>query len=164
MGVVQRTPLGLLDLLNMKGVENLPDALARELRPTLELLQFYGLSQRQVVSNANAALTEGTVLGIVLPAAWCVLFFAELQITKTGTLTALRGSISLQRGIGSSVAIAAEELGPFGATETGTARMAAVPPYPLLLPPNSLLISRADIIGTDANVAATIAAEIGVLG
>ena len=161
---IQRVPRGLNELLSIFGGAT-PTELEDRVRTILDALQMYGLSQRQVLTASNAALTEGTALGIAFSATqWSVLFGAELQIAKTGTMTALRGSIRLQRTSSSSVTIAAEELGPFGATETGTVRLPFWAPYPILVPPNSFLFGRADIIGTDANCNATIAAEFGLVG
>jgi len=158
-------PVGLLNVLNSVTSGDNPRILRDEVQGVLELLQFYGLNQRQVLVTINAALTEGTPLSQVLPNSWCVLFGVEIQIIKTATLTALRGSISLSRAAqGAAIAVKSEDLGPFGATETGTARMAYQCPYPLLMPPLSTVISRADIIGTDANVNATLSVEVGVLG
>lgn len=161
---IQRVPSGLSAVLSTFGGTT-PRLVAPEIHGSLELLQYYGLSQRQSLTATNAALAEGGTLPITLPTGvWCVLFGAEVNIVKTGTMTALRASLALVRGGGSSFSIASEELGPFGATETGTARMAFVAPYPMLLPPGSSIFCRPDIIGTDANASVGIIVEIGVLG
>lgn len=162
--LIQRVPAGLLNLLNANGQDN-PRELAPAVTGVLDLTQMYGLSQRQVqVANAPA-ITEGNVLAIALPNSWCVLYGAEVQCAKTATMTALFLSISLQRqNTGASMTVAADAFDPFGATETGTVRLPFWAPYPILMPPNSNVLCRPDIIGTDANVNLTLTVEIGVLG
>lgn len=165
-GLVQRVPVGLLNILGSVTSGENPRILADDVQACLELIQFYGLTQRTILTAANAALAEGTNVGIALPVAtWSVLFGVEFNVVKTATLTALRGSISLVRGTsGASIGVYSEELGPFGATETGTARMMWWAPYPLLMPPGSSILARPDIVGTDANVNAAVLCEIGILG
>lgn len=163
-GLVQRVPAGLLQVLNSVSQGENPRLLADDVQGVLELLQFYGLSQRQILQNQNAALTAGTPLGVNLPNSWCVFYGADIRIAKTATLTALRGSISLLRTSGSSLVLASADLGPYGATQVGNASVPFWAPYPMLIPPGGVILSRADIIGTDASVNATLTVEVGVLG
>jgi len=160
---IQRVPQGLGQLLSTFGGQT-PQAIEDNARAVVELLQFYGLQQRTQLSATNAALTEGTPLSVTLPNAWCVFFGAELQIVKTGTITALFASLSLLRSGQFSMCVASETFDPFSATETGTVRLPFWAPYPILCPPKTVVIGRADIIGTDANVNATVSAEFGILG
>jgi hypothetical protein len=161
---IQRVPQGLSALLSTFGGRT-PQQLGEEVRAVLELLQMYGLQQRSQLSFNVAAAAEGSsAAAVTLPAFWCVLFGAEFQVVKTATQTALRASISLLRAGQFSMCVASEELGPFGATETGTARIPWWAPYPILCPPNTVVIGRPDIIGTDANANVTISAEFGILG
>jgi hypothetical protein len=164
-GLVQRVPAGLLQVLNaVSGGEN-PRLIGEQVSGVLDLLQFYGLSQRTNLTATNAALAEGATLGIVLPNSWCVMYGIEFQVTKTATLTALSTSISLQRNAGaSSSCVSDREYTAFGATVTGVQRHGWFAEYPVLMPPGSVIIARADIIGTDATVSAGLITEIGVLG
>lgn len=169
MGAIQRAPQGLLDLLSLKDVSNLPQELLRDMRPTLDLLQFYGLQQRQVISNANAALAEGASVGVAAANAavtntWCVLFCANFDVVKTATMTALYVSLPITRGGGTPIPYAANELSPFGATVTGNVSTPFVPPYPLLLRPPWDVAGFLGILGTDATASTIIQAEIGVFG
>jgi len=161
---IQRVPKGLSDLLSVFGGQT-PRQLSEQISGVLELVQFYGLQQRQVATATNAALAEGALVAITVPT-WTVLFGAEVIISKTATMTALRGAVVLQRGGSGSgtITLAAQELGPFGATETGFVSVPAWLPYPLILPPQARILGQPQIIGTDANAVVTISAEIGTLG
>lgn len=162
IGPVQRYPQGLLDVLALKGVTP-PQLLSDELQGQIELLQFLGLTQRQVLFANNAAAAEGVTVSTGLPAgAWGILFFMSGSFTKTATMTALRGTLFINRG-GLSIAVASQELGPFGATESGVCSVTFAPAYPLLLPPGSTLLSSAQVIGTDATAAIGVQAEVGLL-
>lgn len=171
MGQVQRVPLGLLDLLSLKDVGLLPRELAQGVQPTLELLQYYGLSQIQHFSNNNAAVAEGSAVSVVPTGTdpdprnkWAVLFAACGIFIKTATATALRGSILIARLNANTIPVASEELGPFGATETGACDVCWVPPYPLILAPPWDVRAALKILGTDANANVTATAQIGVFG
>lgn len=161
---IQRVPRGLANVLgNFSALT--PRVMLDELRPTIDLLQMFGNSQRQQLSAQDAALAEGTDLNIVCPDAWIVLFAFSLSVVKTATMTALRGDLLINRTtVGSGMRYASQELGPFGATETGGASVVFVPPYPLLLSPRSTLVSRLAILGTDATAFCAAFADVGVLG
>ena len=160
---IQRLPSGLIELLSISGGQT-PRELEDRIGGVLELLQFYGLTQRQTLS-LTAAANEG-VLNTITPAptSWAVLFAAHANFTKTATLTALRGEVYLNRTAGANVLLFSSELGPFGATETGTAAIGGYLHYPLLLPPGSTVSSMAPVIGTDANNNQSVTAEFGILG
>lgn len=160
---IQRVPLGLQNLLNLNSGFS-PGNLADALQLVLEALQFYGLNQRQVGTVQNAVAAEGTAVTVPLPTtSWSVLFACHGVIVKTATVTALRGEIFYNRG-GLAVLHEAAELGPFGATETGSCSFGGLLPYPLLMPPGSSVTTIPRIIGTDANANVTCNAEFGVLG
>lgn len=163
---IQRVPRGLSDVLSIFGGQT-PQMLGPEVLGTLELIQFYGLTQRSTLGANNAAVAEGVNVPAPALTTWAVLFNATTTIIKTATVTALRGSVNINRGGGSAglgLIYAQEELGPFGATETGAATVVFFPDYPLLLPPGTVIGGSAPIVGTDATVNLTIQAEIGVLG
>jgi hypothetical protein len=161
--LIQRVPQGLLNVLSLQGGRT-PVALLDELRGTIETLQMYGLMQRTIETATNAALAEGGSVIITTGNVWRVLFCATVHVTKTATMTALRSAVTIGRGNVPSIVHYSEELGPFGATETGAANIAFVPPYPWLLPPNSLVNALLQILGTDATAVVSISAEFGILG
>lgn len=160
--LIQRVPAGLLNLLSINGGMT-PNLLGDQVQPTLDLLQHYGLTQLQTISSsANPA--EGTSVGVILSStSWSVLYGCSAEFTKTATMTALRGQISIVRG-GMQQPLSSEELGPFGATETGQAVVAFWCPYPILCPPGSQVSALPQILGTDASVATLVRAHFGLLG
>lgn len=161
---IQRVPVGLLNLLSIAGGAT-PTELEDRVRSTLDLLQFYGVQQRQTFSANDPAAAEGTGVNLVLPNAWGVLFAASVTIIKTATMTALRGAVAIRYNgdVNQEEGLASEELGPFGATETGAVSVIPLLPYPRLLPPNTRILGRASIIGTDATCNLTVGANFGVL-
>lgn len=173
MGSVQRVPLGLLDLLSLKDVGKLPRELSGVVQPSLDLLQFYGLTQIRHFSANDAALAEGGTVTCIPGAAggpddprgkWALLFAACGIFIKTATATALRGSIVISRLNVNTIPVASLELGPFGATETGACDVPFVPPYPLILAPPWDVRAALKILGTDATANVTATAQIGVFG
>lgn len=160
---IQRVPRGLLETLDLAG-GIAPLTLASEVRPVLDTLQMYGLGAIDVRSAADAALAEGATMTIQIDT-WFVLYGAQLSGIKTATMTALRGNIILFRsGPPLPMVVASEELGPFGATETGSVSVCWRCPYPLLCAPGTQIQGQFPIIGTDATVNASIRCEVGVLG
>jgi hypothetical protein len=161
---IQRVPQGLLNVIGAFGGQ-VPGELGGSVLGTLDLLQMYGLQQLQVLSASDAALAETGQVAITLPNTWSVLFAVAFNLTKTATMTALRARIDIVRGSASpQVGRVSQDLGPFGATETGTVQVNFIPPYPLLLPPASRIGGTMTILGTDATAATSIQAEIGLLG
>lgn len=162
--LIQRVPRALLNLLSLQGGTT-PAELEDRARATIDLLQCYGMTQLQLRQNANAALAEGGTVSVSVPEGetW-VLFSAALLIQKTATMTALRASIQIGINFADRSAVACEELGPFGATETGSARMAVNMPYPRILPSGFAVVGSLDILGTDATANCLLTAQVGVLG
>lgn len=161
---IQRVPRGLNNLLNIFG-GGTPVDLEDRIRGTLELLQMYGTTQLQSQSANTAAAVEGAGTPVTLSqSSWTVLFMATGIIVKTATMTALRGRIAINRVVQNSPILFAEELGPFGATETGNVNFGGLLPYPLLCPPGTIVSATPEIIGTDANANVTTVVEFGVLG
>lgn len=165
---IDRVPQGLLQLLSTRGGLT-PAELEDRVQSGLDLLQFYGLQQRRVLVATNAAAAEGATLSAVpvadadLKNRWALLFAATASMVKTGTMTAARLRITVARNGGVPTGYMDGELGPFGATETGTAAVNFVAPYPMLLAPPwdvSLFLA---ILGTDANASVTAVAEVGIL-
>lgn len=160
---IQRVPQGLNPMLSLSG-GNTPVELEERVRPTLDLTQLYGLQQIQVFTAVNGAAAEAADVTAALPAVWCMLFSCHATIVKTATMTALRGELFLNLGGSGQGCIAAQELGPFGATETGVVRVPYVSPFPRLLPPNSSVSARAVIIGTDATANVSVNVVVGIFG
>jgi hypothetical protein len=162
---IQRVPTGLLELLSISG-GGTPIDLEERVRGGLDFLQLYGASQLQSGFANNAALAEGGN-GVVLTlnaTRWTVLFAAGAAVQKTATATALRASINLNRRTQFGTVIASEELGPFGATETGTCTFGALLPYPLVCPPGTTIAVILNVLGTDATANVSAFAEFGVIG
>ena len=162
---IQRVPRGLNDLLSIIGGQT-PTELETKTRLSLESIQLYGTTQLQFGFANNAALAEGG-LGVQLTLSatnWTVLFGAHGTFVKTATATALRGAVTLTRRTAAPIVLFTQELGPFGATETGSALVGGLLPYPLICPPGTIVASLLSILGTDATANVSISAEFGVLG
>jgi len=163
---IQRVPRGLNELLSIFGGST-PTELEDRVQATLDLLQMYGLTQEQVRGANNPAEVENGTVGFVLSTTqWTVLFDLTATFIKTATMTALRAScgIRISSDVSQEVTLGSDQLGPFGATETGAAMLIPALPYPRLLAPNTLVWGRPNIIGTDANVNITVGAHFGVVG
>lgn len=170
MGAIQRAPLGILDLFSIKGTDRLPTELLQDVRPSLDVLQFYALQQRQVLVTNDSALAEGGQVNVITASSPillrpAVLFGASMGGIKTATMTAFSVEIGVTRGGGNpiSVAISTGGLGPFGATETGPAGIVFWAPYPLILMPPWNIRGQLQILGTDATANCTLICEIGLL-
>lgn len=164
--LIQRFPAGLLNLLNMAASGRTPSHIDDTIFGTIDLLQFYGQTQVQTAQTNNAAVAEGVSVSVIPSAtSWTLLFAAQVMIVKTATMTALRGSVSYQRSnVNLLQRLIEDQLGPFGATETGTCSLGWVAPYPFLLPPGSIITGSAPVIGTDATCDLTVRCEFGLLG
>jgi len=167
MGPIQTYPRGFLELLMVKGV-SAPANLNETVSGTLDMLQFYGLSQLQYRTASNAALAEGGNVTIDTPAnEWWVCYGANIIVVKTATMTALRVSIGLGYSVGAGSVFSgvhSEALGPFGATETGTITSAWDPNGgPRILPPGTQIRGSLQILGTDATANMGIVATVGVI-
>lgn len=163
---IQRVPRGLNELLSIFG-GNTPNELEDRVRASLDVLQMYGIQQRQTFTASNAALAEATDVSNTPSTNWIVLFQASITITKTATMTALNASIGIRYNgnVNEEETLAASaNLGPFGATETGLVTLNYVAPYPRLLPPRTQFVGRMGILGTDATASVFIGANYGVLG
>lgn len=161
---IQRVPQGLANLLAC--FTGAPSELEERVRGSIELLQMYGLQQRQILNTVNAAQAENTGI-VVTPSLtdWLVFFGASYTLTKTATMTALGVSIQMRRSGGAvSIALNAGQGGPFGATETGNFTLPYWAPYPILCPPGTVFIGSLLILGTDATANAQLTLEFGIVG
>lgn len=162
---IQRVPRGLNDLLSIFGGAT-PTELEDRVRATLEIMQLYGLQQRQTALATNAAAAEGAFVTIVPSLTqWSMLFFATTTVAVTATMTALVVNVVLQRGGATDMTlpVASSQFTQFGATVTGSVNVIYAPDTPLLLPPGTVISGSAPIIGTDATANVNIRAEFGIL-
>lgn len=160
---IQRVPAGLANVLNLFGGV-LPTQLSAQTFGVLELLQSYGLQQKQTPFVLNAALAPNVAQDLALtPAnAWGVLFNINTSAGETATIGNLQSAIYLQRGT-SGVFVARSFYESLNIAAGGQHLNAWNPPYALLLPPGS--IARAVYTFTaDATVSMGISAEIGLFG
>lgn len=175
MGTVQRPPLGLLDVLGIKGVDALPTEVLRDVRPALDMLQFYGLQQRRVVLASNAALASGGNIDIRsslanVPATeqWAVLFGASAGVLKVAATTDVAINLNMTRGgLTNTITLrtgSSSQLGNYGAAGLGSASVVFWAPYPILMPPPwNLSCNLVNLAGV-ANAQASVIAEIGCFG
>lgn len=160
---IQRYPLGIGPLLNISSGAS-PAYINQEVQGSLELLQLYGLTQLTTGFANNAAAAEGAAVPLVLSAdRWTVLFAAQASIVKTATATALWGDVTINRRTQFGVLLFGGNLGPFGATESGTVSVGGYLQYPLVCPPGTTISATARVIGTDATANVSVFAEFGTL-
>jgi hypothetical protein len=161
---IQRVPRGLQNLLNLFG-PGTPPRLGQEVQPVLELLQYYGLQQRQQLVAQAAVASGGTVQANCPATSWSVLFTLAGSVVRTATITKMGLELYYLRGQGSgqlAQSIIDPGLGTAAAT-IANLTTAWSPGYPLLLPPGSALTANA-YFAVDANATCTVVAEIGVFG
>ena len=160
---IQRVPRGLADLLNTFGGIT-PRALQDWTQATLDTMQFYGSSQLQVQSAANAALAQNGNLDITVPGNqhWVLFQFAGL-VANTATMTGLELSLALGPSPALSVAVQTLEKNA-GFVAGASIRIAYATPYPRILFPGSVLRLQLSRLGTDATANCLVSAQVGVLG
>jgi hypothetical protein len=160
VGVIQRVPQGVLDLLSMKGIENLPKDFSTTLIPIVDLLQFYGNQQRQLLSASGNPASGGS-LTTPITTQWTVLFGGSVQATNTATMTFL--SVALfAAGPNATIGLAAKE--KIAAATTGQFRLNWLADYPMVFPPGTTYFAQVDTLGVDATVALFTSFSIGILG
>lgn len=162
MGVVQRAPQGILELLGMKGAGSLPDDFLKTIHPTLEVAQFFGNQQRQLLQSPATAIARGTIISAGITSAWSVLYGAAVQVAKTATLVSLGTSLFVS-GPQATIQLASIYWNPIVGAADGNMRLSYVCPYPMLIAPGSNLFAAYDA-GTDANATMTVSFSIGNLG
>lgn len=169
MSTIQRAPGGLLELLAAKTSGWQPGELARDLQPTLDMLQMFGLNTVRHSSSQNPLAAEGDSATIIVPTTeWWLLYAMDQTYEKTATMTLFVGSLRINAYASNDwVCLAAGPVVPqaFGSTAGTGAGCSCVfvPPTPWLLPPGTQLFSRCDILGTDATVNLYLNARYAVL-
>lgn len=163
MGPIQRYPLGLLEALDIKGLPA-PANLNETIVPSIDMMQFYGNAQRQLLSASSGALARGVVLSCGIPPQWCILYSWSAQLTKTATMTSATLSLFASGPFATAnVDTQYFSLGGVAPAVDGTWRMSAMAPYPILVGPNTNFFVILDQC-TDANAAVAASFSIGVLG
>lgn len=157
---IQRVPRGLNDILAIFG-GGTPTELEDRVRPTLDLMQYYGCTQLQTRSSTDPA---GTQVGVTLSATnWTVLFGCDGAVTIAAAMTALGMSLIYKRNVQNFITLAEKEyLGTF--TAGGTSVIARREPYPMICPPNTQVFFGLHRLTGVANANITVTAEFGVLG
>lgn len=158
---IQRVPAGLANVLNLFG-GILPVNLATQVIGNIDLLQFYGLSQRTVDGASNAALPPNTNLTVQLPPKWCVLYSASFTAVITAATTKLSNILAINRGTPSGPVYAQREYTQFGVA--GNCTLPFAPPYPLLLPPSTTIVGAMDLLGVSATLSCSLIVEYGLFG
>lgn len=160
---IQRVPRGLGNVLSIFGGET-PQLLAEEVHGSLDLMQAYGLSQRQVFTfTAAAQTTGGQAIGTPSVDRWCILHAAFATVDANVGLTALAASIGIIRGTaGPSILVAYEQMNPVIA-QNFSWRLCWQPSYCWLLPPGSQIFVLLNVLTGIANTAISVTAEVGIL-
>jgi len=158
---IQRVPTGLSQVLTIFGGQT-PQELEDRVRATIDVLQAYGLTQRQQLVAANAAVAEGANLSIVLPASWCILFAASISIAAAVGLVGAGFGMAVSRGGGAQQPVSFDKVDL--AVAGGAIVNAFVPSYPLLLPPNSVISGVPYWLNGAATADAQVQCDVGVLG
>lgn len=159
---IQRVPAGLQNVLNLFG-PGTPPRLAQELLGVVDLLQFYGLNQRQVLSNVGTPAIGGTVTLNLNPNNWALLYAARCETDRTATQTSLGNHLAIQRGTSGLYQVYAAVIDA-APGKVGELESILVPPYPLLLPPGSSVRCGVTALAGDATVNCTVTAEVGFFG
>ena len=168
----QRYPAGLLELLGSKSSGINPDSIAPTIQGSVDLTQFYGLSQEAYKQEPNSgftAIAEGAGLTLTVPGdQWWLLHDLSMVIEKTATATAGQFSLWQRNGtLGPFVGLASgpnQYAYPWGSTAAPLSLVAFFnPAIPRLLRPGTVLYGTCDILGTDARVNARLSARVGVM-
>jgi len=95
MGPIQRYPRGLTDLLSIKGI-SAPSNLGDSIIPTLNVMQFYGLSQQQSQFAQNAVIPTDTNLNVTVPPnQYWLLFRVFARVVEQAAMTYLDLALTL---------------------------------------------------------------------
>ena len=169
MGIVQRIPGGLLELLSAKTSGITPSDLATAVQPTIDLLQMFGLAQPlETINVQDAALVEGSAVAVAVPTTeWWMLYALANVYVRTTTQTAVKFSLRIGPSAGVlTVPVATgptESVAPTTTAATDVVGAVFVPSYPMLLPPGTTLYAFLDVLGTDATMNVSLRARIARL-
>lgn len=162
---IQRVPRGLGNMLSSFGGLT-PAELEDRIRGTVDLTQFYGNQQRQVLSAANAGFAASLTVpaAAVTPSAssWSILFAAMGTITPVAAATTHVGfGIGLVRPGADTIMLEARDLVPVVASNLVLSFLAS---YPFLIPPGaSVGLMLYSTLGS-ATQTGGITVDFGVLG
>jgi hypothetical protein len=163
---IQRVPQGLSQLLSTFGGQT-PMAMADQVIGVLDLLQFYGLSQRQTltmgVAGAGASTTDPQAFVIPSASNWSVLFTVHATLVLQVGTTSVGFGVSVQRPGSGAAALETRDYGT-GLVVGSRLCVAHQPGQPLLLPPGSRVGGwMYSTLGSGVQDVA-VTADIGVLG
>lgn len=161
MGPIQRYPFGMLETLAIKGVAA-PSNLSETVAPTMEMLQFYGNQQRQLLTGVSAGLARGANLQAGNSQQWCIVYGANVEITKTATML-LAGLSVFVSGPFATIFLASDFWTVGAAVADGKWRLSWVAPYPMVFGPNTSFFANLDSC-TDAAAAVSVSFSVGILG
>lgn len=130
---IQRVPRGLNELLSLSGGQT-PADLEAKVQPSLDLLQFYGLTQRRIITAVNPAQPSGTAVSIPFPnlLGWNLLFACSYAANGNAAFTTL----AIQLRVNGIKVAFYNVPNPAVAMENS---ISFVPPYPMMLEPGSLV-------------------------
>jgi len=159
VGPIQRYPRGFTDLLSIKG-QSPPSNLGDSIIPTLDVMQFYGLSQQQSQFAQNAAIATDTNLNVSPPSDqhWLLFrFFARIVEQAAMTYVDLALTLDPNQQTVAYQAYTAPMI-------AGRVRRAVfIPPEPILLLPGQRIGVSSFFAGV-ATADLSINAVVGVLG
>lgn len=138
-GPIQRVPLGILQWLGLRNAGDQPRELMTQVRPIVDTTAFYAAQDMTQITQTDAAtLTVGQGSFVDVPAgeAWLVLALGGLWSTFTAGSVFRAG---LHLGFQPNLVPVYQMEVALTAVATTEARLAFVPPQPLILPPGSRL-------------------------
>jgi len=157
---IQRQPRGLAAVLSLFGGKT-PQVLMDEIRGHVDLLQFYGATQKQIRSVNNAAAAVNTFVTLTVPAneTW-ILFHAVPSMIVPAGLTDVTIAMTME---GSTVSWT-REAGGFAVVGEVLPPAPFIPPYPYVLLPGQTMSAVLLRLTGAANASVTLTASVGVLG
>lgn len=163
---IQRVPIGLLELLGMKGSGTNPNAITSEVRPVVDLAQMYGIRTIDQASAINAALAIGGTMTITVPQNehW-LLFNAFTFFTGGGgTITELGGNVALDLGSGQSFVVAQNrDSSAAGFPAASSMQIPWQAPYPWIIKPGGAIIGQCTLLTGAAACVGSITASFARL-
>lgn len=148
---IQRSPPGVHGIFDTRGTGQLPNAFADEVRPVVELLDFYGAEVFSLEQDFDVAAVQGGTLQLVVPAgeSW-VIKNIEADFTMAAGTTAVALSINTAP-TGTFGAIAAWKSFEAPFTTGRTKFLPYQPPTPLILRAGSDITATLQELGGAAN-------------
>jgi hypothetical protein len=161
---IQRVAQGLLTVLNIRGGRT-PDELEGKVRGILNLLQFYGLQQQQVLTAGSAAVAASANVpqATITLANWAMLYCAQAAELPQAGRTQSGLGVSIARPGQRACIYAPINLAPYAAGTITILSTAFHPSEPMILPPGTV-IGVLGFSGPGGNGIYSITADLGNLG